>query len=211
VDHSKNRAFIDAMFALGEAFGRGVTDVTVRAYATALEDIRLADVLRACKRAMVESKWFPKAFELRELAGVLSPEDRAMRAWDAFAVANAKFGFYDTVNFDDPTINATVRSLGGWRYVSTIEDRKEFEVFLRKDFERIYVSHYRNGISAAQAAPLIGEFDNHNGTHGHALHVANGAKQIVTGLPPSKVRITQHREYAPLGVGQLKLKGPEGV
>jgi len=191
VNSSDKKQLIDALTCLGEAFGRKITDVTVRVYQMALEDLPIGDVMRACKRAALEMKFFPKPVELRELAGVLSPAARAAFAWEAFSKANDQHGYYASVDFDDPIINATIRNLGGWERVSTIEGREEFETWLRKDFERIYVRLLEAGITAEAAAPLIGHNEKQNRLNGH--QPSNPIK-VITGLPAPRTRITSRKQ-----------------
>ena len=38
------------------------------------------------------------------------------------ALGEAQRGYYETVEFDDPIVNAAIRNIGGWEYVTTIDD-----------------------------------------------------------------------------------------
>jgi len=55
--------------ALVLPFRQDITEMLIEGYWLGLDDLPLADVERAVKRAARESKWMPSVAELRELAG----------------------------------------------------------------------------------------------------------------------------------------------
>lgn len=208
--------FAATISALAATFGREMDEATIQCYWLALDDLQQADINRAVKAAMKTCKFMPSGRELRELAGVMSPESRAVVAWEQFERAVALHGYYDSINFDDAVINATVRNLGGWEKVCCLEG-DEFSKWLRKDFERVYVSLMQNGISAEQAAPLIGHSERQNRSAGYLtdgqLLLGNGEQKPLqrieykTGLPPhadprlrigvQQQRVTRSQESIP--------------
>lgn len=201
MNHSdeEDEKFSGLITAMAATFGREADTAMMSGYEMGLGDLPIEAIARAVRTAIRTCKFMPTAAELRDLAGELSPQDRAIRAWDAFAGAVQRLGYYRSVDFDDATINATVRSLGGWERVCVIDDHKEFSTFLRKDFERIYISLYRGGISAEQAQPLIGYSQKENQLKGYGGQEFNGVKinqieRVVTGLPPARVAIGGPRE-----------------
>ena len=173
-----------ALAILGEVFNKSITPITIRAYEIGLEGISDADLERIVKTALNTCKFMPPPAVLRELAGeaVLTSESRAVRAWEAFALAHRKHGFYASVDFDDKLINATVRNLGGWERVDERLD-EEGEVWVRKEFERIYSTFCATGISADRGGALVGHHDRMNASNGFADQV-KGPILILTGLPP---------------------------
>jgi len=177
----------DLIGVLRDAFrAQNVTAETIGAYEMALSDLPIEAVQRAVYRAMRECKFFPSAVELRELAGVPSPMQRAQRAWETLVKVAAKHGDQRSVDFDDVAINATVRNLGGWLrfcYLDTEERHKWYS----KDFSRVYVELLASGVGDEQAAPLKG-YDEINGP---AVN-----QQL---LPPLKVRtgLDPKREWKP--------------
>jgi len=170
-----------AVGALGEAFGRAVTKVTIHAYEIGLAGLPIAAIEHATRRAIAERKFMPVPSELRELAGAISPADRAIKAWDALDKAVTRYGYYDSVDFDDKLINAAVRSMGGWMRLSERYNTDE-EKWIRKDFERIYESLMRSGVSTEAIGPLLG-FHEQNNRGRYDNHVPT-VKMIATGLPP---------------------------
>jgi hypothetical protein len=168
-----------AVTMLAEAFGRTVTVVTFRAYIAGLEGLTVEQIEQGVNRALKTCKFMPAPSELRELAGDLKGQDRAVKAWMALELAIVRQGAYRTVDFDDPVINATVRSLGGWERVCTT-DAKEFDTFTRQKFIAAYTSLYAAGVGEEEAAPLQGIFDRENARLGYP---PQEPQKIVTGLP----------------------------
>ena len=123
--------------ALFETFGQTPTAGQILGYRMAMDDVPIEDLERGVRRAMRDSKFLPKPVELRELAGVISLSARAALAWSAAKKAVHSIGSYGSVDFEDPTINAVIRNMGGWKEFCG-RDADTFETFTRKDFERIY-------------------------------------------------------------------------
>ena len=133
----------------------------------------------------------PTPAELRELAGELTPKARAIIAWGVLS-REAQRGYYETVEFDDPIVNAAIRNIGGWEYVTTIDDKREWESFVRQRFEAAYVALYQRGISIGQGAPLLGYHERENALSGH--DTSQPIRRIETGLPQSRVHIDSRRD-----------------
>lgn len=174
--------FARAIGALGETYRQPVTAVTISAYEMGLDDLSIGVIEKAIKRALREKKFFPTVAELRELAGDLSPADRCVVAWDAVKRAHRSHGFYGSVDFDDKAINAAVRSLGGWE---VFDERLEAEgeVWVRKEFDRIYQAYFRRGVTPIEGASLPGYHARNNALHGHREHIPRPAL-IRTSLTP---------------------------
>jgi len=181
-EFNRSERLVIAIQKLCGAFGRLADKPLLNAFKDGLDDLGIAAIEAAVNTATRNSEFCPTVYALRKLCGVLSPADRAVLAWEAFSKASTDA--YRSVDFDDPTINATVRNIGGWGYCCSIEDQKEFEAFLRPKFERVYVSLYQNGFSAEAAAPLAGIYDRENALGGHEL---SKPTIIKTGLPPAQV------------------------
>lgn len=181
-------------------------ELLLEAYWMALEDLPIESVAIAAKRALRECKFFPMAVELREMSGEVSPADRAVLAWDAFQKAVHQHGYYDSVQFDDPAITATVRSLGGWIRVCELPV-DEFDKWLRKDFERVYASYCRSGVSPEALEHLPGFFEKENGIKGATI---KPPVLIETGLVPVGNRLVNSRKAnslsAPLDVPHAFVK-----
>lgn len=202
-DRTKRLAIVVGVLA--EAYRREITDVTIRAYEMGLQGVAIVDIERAAQRAVETCKFMPVPAELRELAGGLTPKQRAVLAWGAFKAAIASHGYYASVDFDDQVVNATVRNLGGWMPV--IEQMEaEGDKWIRKDFERVYEAFAATGIGPDLARPLLGFFEQSNIEHGYHDAIKPPVL-VITGLPVRK-RI-ETRKPTPAIAGLLKdtLKG----
>lgn len=181
-DRTKRLATVVGVLA--EAYRREITDVTIKAYEMGLRGVPIADIERATQRAVETCKFMPSPAELRELAGGLTPKQRAILAWGAFTQTVASHGYYASVDFDDEIINATVRNLGGWMPVLE-QMEAEGDKWLRKDFERVYESFAATGIGPNMARPLLGCHEQTNIQGGH-LAAIKPPVLVITGLPVRK-------------------------
>ncbi len=199
-DRTKRLAIVVGVLA--EAYRREITDVTIKAYEMGLQGVPIADIERATQRAVETCKFMPVPSELRELAGEMTPKQRAIHAWDAFMKAMRQYAYYSSVDFDDQIINATVWNLGGW---ITLYERFEVEqtTWIRKDFERIYEALAITGISPEQSRPLIGWHDQQNAFLGYHEAIKPPVL-VITGLPVRKRIETQTRKPSPEVAGLLE-------
>ncbi len=170
--------------ALAATFNREADEAMFQGYELGLSDLPLDAVKLAVERAIRECKFMPTAAELRELSGAILSADRAVMAWDAFAKAVSQISYTKSVSFDDPVINATVRSLGGWERCTGIGG-EEFDKWLRKDFERVYLAFERSGVGPEAAAPLIGFVARTNAFNGYHEDIPKPLL-IACGLPPHR-------------------------
>lgn len=156
--------FVMLIQALAGCYLKPADEAMYLGYEMGLDDLPLADIAKAVRRAVKERQFMPSVSELRELAGVPKDTDRAALAWEVFAKHVGLLGPYKTVHFDDPIINATCRNLGGWqRCCIESADSAKFDTWLRKEFERVYGVLCRSGVSAEQCSPLGGIIDQANG------------------------------------------------
>jgi len=173
--------------ALAATFRVEPTKALLLGYWLGTEDLGLGDVKHAATTAMRRSRFMPTVAELRELAGEMLPAHRAVLAWQATKDAMRPAGIYNSVDFDDKVINATIRNLGGWEAFS-IREEEEGDKWLRKDFERVYQSLLVSGVGAEAAAPLLGIHARTNGFLGFHKQIPEPLL-ITTGLP----RLAQQR------------------
>lgn len=192
---------------LAECFNREASIATIQAYQVGLAGLSVADIKTATATALQSCRFMPSPAELRELVGTLRASDRAELAWLAFQHAMQKHGPYKSIDFDDATINAVCRSLGGW--IALFEVASGDWEFMRGKFLKSYEALSRAGFGDEQAAPLIGLFDQQNVQRGFD---AQPPKRITTGLPPTPQRaIGAAARPVGVAVNELvpKLKGIE--
>lgn len=193
---------LDALTALAAVYGKPMSEAWYGGYCIGLRGLTPDQVERAVALAMERNKFMPTPAELRELAGEMKSGDRAIHAWIAFERAVASVGAYRSVDFDDPTLNATIRSLGGWVACCDMP-ATEFDTFLRQRFLKSYESLYATGVGTEEGSALMGIAERSNRTLGHATKEPD---RITTGLPGSggEPRITNKRPAASLPRVELK-------
>ncbi len=179
MDERDRKRFALTIGVLGETFGRIVTKVTIRAYEIGLEGLPIESVDAAVHRAIAECKFMPVPADLRALAGELSVADRSVISWKAVLNAMLAHDFYHSVDFDDPAVNAAIRSMGGWMRLSERYDSEQ-EQWLFKEFDRAYQVYCRRGVTAVEGAPLGGYFERVN-------QQSRNPARIVTTLIPTRV------------------------
>ncbi len=181
---SDREKFCVCITALAEAFRVESSKTMLQAYWLGLNDLEITALETACWRAMRECEFMPTAKRLRDLAGELTPQTRAALAWEIFRRAVATIGSAGSVRFDDPVVNAVVRNLGGWISVCRLEG-DQFDVWLRKDFERRYVDFLTSGRGSLEHH--VGEHEKDNRLRGYVGEwngiELNPVRQIACGLP----------------------------
>lgn len=212
--------FEETIAVLIAGVGRRMEPKMVDAWRVALSDLSVEQLQAAIVKCLREYKFagFPPVGQIREWAGAgeggLRIEDRAALAWDRVLEAIRNVGAYRSVNFDDPAINATIRTLGGWQ---TLCDAKadELRQFIRPRFLESYRANAAFGVSEAAAEPLAGILASDAGRFGH---IAPEPERIETQLPgavkllPSPQRETPRRlsvEFTPESVRKFVSSLPD--
>lgn len=157
-------------------------------YLMALEGLSIESIRRAIRRACLECRFMPTGAELRNLAGVESPDARALLAWNKVKSAIQRFGAYLSVYFDDPVTNAVVHVMGGWVLLCATGSGDDFNKWAAQRFEKIYVELWQTGVPEGLTRPHLGLSDQSNVANGHT----NDVKQpvmIACGLIPDPSRL----------------------
>lgn len=153
VDDDVYEEIAELIFMLFDAFGRTRTESTVEAWAIALSGLSIDQVRVGITRAMAECEQLPAPVVVRRFA-TGSSDQEASKAWEIAVQAVSKVGYVKGVNFEDATINATIRGMGGWpAFCSSFE--RESEVWIRKRFNEVYAS-WVSRVDAESGAPLHG-------------------------------------------------------
>lgn len=156
---------------LADLFGVTLTPQQFAWYELALQDLPHQRVVQAMQHAMLSCKFFPKPAELRELAGVnekLSSSEQAEIAWKAVLSAIRQVGEYDSVDFSDRVINATIRDLGGWIKVAGIESKDLH--WLEQRFCRAYLANLKVALPPESLKRLSGFTETMNARNGYGRH-----------------------------------------
>ena len=177
------RGFSNVMQLLAVTYDKEATVDLIEAYWAALKDLPLDDIKRSASQAMRRLEWMPKPAQLRKLAGDVEPDHRAAIAWEVVRKALNQHGTYRSVDFDDPVINATIRNLGGWIELGQ-KDSKDFDVWTRKEFERIYQAIYASGVTEEASAYLTGKTEHENA----GRYEVEPPVKVRLSLPPPNVK-----------------------
>jgi len=149
------KAFKNAIAALCIAFNREATPHTFEAYWMGLGDLPLSAVELACAMAIRSKRFMPMPVELRELSGEKTDDQRSVAAWGDVQRAVPR-GSYKHIDFCDPLINATIRTLGGWPSFLDRLGTAEAEKWARIDFVKTYQVYASGGVEGEACAPLPG-------------------------------------------------------
>ena len=175
--------FSKAMQTLAAAFNKEATMDLIEAYWIGLKDLSIEDVEHGAHAALRELEIMPRPAHLRKMSGDVEPSHRAAIAWQAVRTALRRHSVYTSVNFDDPVVNATIRNMGGWVALGE-RSAEDFDIWTRKEFERIYVAIFHAGVTDEAGAYLCGI---HEGNNTGTYEVKPPA-QVVMSLPPPNVR-----------------------
>ena len=137
MEASDRKRFTELIVQLLEAFGREASQATFEAYWMGLSDLSLAAVQSGVTRAVRECEFMPPPARLRSLTGVVTQKDRGELAWETCFRAIGSVGGWDSPDFEDAAINATIRSLGGWISL-TGQESERLTSFTRASFLKAY-------------------------------------------------------------------------
>jgi hypothetical protein len=184
----KRTEFAQAMAVLQAAIGKeSIAKETVEAWFLILGDLT-AEQFKMGIITTLRSHEFhglPPVGLIRKNAGAVSIDsaDRAVVAWWRVKSAIATHGSYESVVFDDPLINATIRALGGWIEVCGTESGENFDVWLFRRFKEMYATLLACGVHADEAAPLPGICDVENSRE------SRGAPRLPVAVPTGLPRL----------------------
>lgn len=164
--NTKREQFAELIEMLASTFGREADKPLLLGYWLALQDLALPELQEAIRKALQTFNRLPRPSELRELCGVLSGAQQAALAFTDVQKALSDCGYYNSPDFQDRAINATIRALGGWQRICELNE-EEFSKWFRKDFERLYVIYAEQGVSEEAGQPLVGYFEAQNRVLGY--------------------------------------------
>lgn len=178
--------FVSLIEILAESFGREPSEAMVTGFWIGLQDMPLSDVNAGVRSALKSCETMPRPAHIRRLAGSaeLGSDHQATLAWQAVREALARHGTYASVEFDDPIINATIRNMGGWVELGR-KPEGDFDIWTRKEFERIYQTISRAGASADDTSHLPGISEKEN----RGLHEVAPPKQVPINYQQGKIKV----------------------
>lgn len=161
--------FAALMAALGDYYGRDLSDAVIGMYWQGLERYDIAALREALNRHMHNpdtGQFFPKIADIsRMLSG--TTQDAALVAWAKVDQAVRRVGTYADVVFDDPLVHRVLHDMGGWMALGTkTEDEWPF---VAKEFENRYRGYRMRSERPEYPPVLIGIAGAHNRKGGHQL------------------------------------------
>lgn len=159
------KLFAENITGLAEVFNTEMTDSKLKIYYLALQGLTDNQFIQAVEGVIKTHVYntMPKPAEFLELFR----EDKDSKATESLLqLENAirKYGYYDSVQFDDPVIHKTVEALGGWQNICTQEDDQW--IWTKKEFIKIYNVLEKRGITSDCPNRLIGFFEQDNTNRG---------------------------------------------
>lgn len=202
-DESRDDCLTACLKGLCALYGKEFSNHLLSAYKIGLRDLSVEEIKCATATAMAECTFMPKPVELRKLryGDVMSPQVRADIAWTELESAVVSVGGNYSVTFEDPFTAEAVRALGGWISVCNVPPR-EFDVFLRREFCRIYSGFVERGwVRQNRSNRFVGELELNNHTTDAPRNVAE--YHIKTSLPvyPGQVRLEENGKHEPARIG----------
>lgn len=154
--------FANVMGAAAEVFEREISSLMTDAYFASLRDLSIEAVRMGFSVCFKRCRFMPRPVEIREAASGRKT-DRALMAWQDVQHAAAVIGPYRSARFEDGTVAAVVRAMGGWERVCYFtEDEMPWR---QKDFERLYEAYSERGI--AETDYVAGIAEAHNTSRGY--------------------------------------------
>ena len=147
------KRFVSAVSATAAAFGKETTEELFAVFWGGLEDLPVEAVVGALVRAVQVCQFFPTVRDLREMSGGPSATSRIEMAWESLLRAIRSVGGYRSPLFEDAAITATIRSMGGWERICSMES-EELHKWGRKEFDRIYPSWTTKHLPSKRMAGL---------------------------------------------------------
>ena len=133
-----------------------------RGYWIGLREFPLNEVVKAFHACIATKRFMPKPSEIRELIEG-SSKDKAAIAFECLIRGIRKYGRYKSIDFRDRTINAVVKSMGGWETVCDIPiaDLSKYQF---KRFCETYVAFANRGVGEEQGSHCVGFIERENRT-----------------------------------------------
>jgi len=165
---SEIKEFTALIMAIAEVYGKKISNEAVLLYFDTLKDLSFQEIKAGMKMHCedpIDGKFWPLPAHIR--GKVCRPEKTSVIVWSEVENALCKHNYYDTVKFEDGTINAVIRDMGGWMWLSSHMDADE--PWTQKEFERRYMSYKAQKIVLDE--PLIGFIEQENRTKGYLENV----------------------------------------
>lgn len=188
-------AFGQMLVAVGDLYGKTMSEFALGLYFNALKEFDLAAVRQAFDRYVKNpdsGQFMPKPADLiRMMQG--SSLDASMAAWSKVDRAIRQVGTYASVVFDDPLIHRVIADMGGWVQLGT-KSEDEWP-FVQRDFQNFYKGYAHRNEKPEYDPVLIGLANQHNASEGYAksppklIGDAMQAQQVMLGGTSTQLQV----------------------
>jgi hypothetical protein len=189
------------MAGLAEVYEKELTAGLIQVYTAALQDLTIEDLQRAAGRHLNDAtrgQFWPKPADLRFQAQG-DTQLVSIRAWNKAIEAAERHGSLETVVFDDPAIQVTIRQMGGWVHFCARTTDQDTH-WIERDFREQYAA-VQNANSWSEKLPrLEGTVERDNRRRGFLNAIPEPkligdkvqAKQVAGSLEESKLEQLKH-------------------
>lgn len=162
-------AFAKTLAALGEYYGREISDGLISIYWNGLYNYDLAAIHEAINRHMrnpESGQFMPKIADMvKMLEG--STGDAALLAWTRVDEAVRRVGVYADVDLADAIAHRVITDMGGWIKIGSSTESEW--PFVSKEFQARYRGYKSRGEIPDHPETLVGIANAYNNAHGHQL------------------------------------------
>jgi Domain of unknown function (DUF6475) len=151
--------FVPLFSMLCEVYNREWTKMLSSAYFLVLQDLTKEEFEKAIKSVLAGRKYstMPLPADFLEAANG-NPEEVAIIALNFVIKAIGRVGIYQSVDFQDAKIHATIEAMGGWQKICLLT-HDEWK-FASKEFVSTFKALLNRNVNPAQI--LVGQCDQHN-------------------------------------------------
>ena len=192
--------FLEVLTSLSDLYDAPLSQGSISLYWETLKVLSLDGFIAASKHHAETSKWMPKPSDFLDAAkkGSMNLEERSAMAWLGVVSAVRSVGSNRGVNFDDPLIHATIRSLGGWANLCRSKTQ-----YFNSTVRAAFLKTYEHMSRCAENGTVLGTLGSLEPLYGAEKN--SDMIEISTGLPqgPQHKMLREHAADRELNNGRL--------
>ena len=196
MNSSDKLRFSSILLQIAETYEKQLSREVIEIYWQICQDWsfdQFNDALRRHVENPDRGVFFPKPADL--IAAKNGKNKSSLHAWVQVTRAMFLYGRYQTVKFEDRTINRVISDMGGWPWIC---DQNLNEPWTQKEFERRYLEagHYSDDFDE----PLHGLIELDNRERGYleeipdTIMISAGGKEIGRLAPPERKLLEAERK-----------------
>ena len=162
--------FNKIILAVAELFEKTPSDNALEIWWQALKHLSIEQITEGMSKAIQDPdrpRFMPQPADVIKYA--MPPKLTGTTAWAEVLDAMEQYGAYASIQFEDGSINAAIRDMGGWPQLCHRQASDEEPIWLQKDFEKRYEHYAAAGRILNQ--PLEGLHNLSNKEHGYLQEI----------------------------------------